>query len=33
LEIAKVDLIRWFALWTGQLLALAGFLFAVLRLK
>ena len=30
----KVDLIRWmFALWTGQLLALVGFVFAILRLK
>ena len=30
----KVDLVRWmFALWTGQLLALAGFVLAVLRFK
>jgi hypothetical protein len=30
----KVDLIRWmFALWTGQLLALAGFLLAIVKLK
>lgn len=30
----KVDLVRWmFALWTGQLLALAAFVIAVVRLK
>ena len=30
----KVDLVRWmFALWTGQLLALAGFVFVMLRLR
>jgi len=30
----KVDLVRWmFAFWTGQLLTLAGFLFAVLKLR
>jgi hypothetical protein len=36
LEIArtKVELVRWmFALWTGQLLALGGFVLAVLRLR
>jgi hypothetical protein len=30
----KLELIKWmFALWTGQLLALAGFVFAVMKLK
>ena len=32
LSAMKVDLVRWmFAFWTGTLLALAAFLFAVLR--
>ena len=30
----KLDLVRWmFALWTGQLLALAAFVMAALRLR